>query len=99
MKFFCVTAVALCLASLKAAEPVGGPKVDSRPVVVERGANHRVWQRKVEEPVPGMEGKTRTVLKTYTEIAGGLHYLKEGQWIESQEQIELVAGGAVAQRG
>jgi hypothetical protein len=63
--------------------------------VVERGANHRVWERTVYEPGPNgtVVGKKHRV----TELATGLNYLRNGQWTPSREQIDLLpAGGAFA---
>ncbi len=52
---------------------------------------------------------TRTLIDTngapyqhvgrYTEIANGLHYLVDGEWVESEEIIEPHPRGAVARRG
>ena len=65
--------------------------------VVDLGPNHRVWQNETYEV--GINGKTYTHVHKYTELASGLNYLKNGQWVESQEDIEPYPGGAVAQRG
>src|SRR6185295_16153625 len=35
----------------------------------------------------------------YTELGTGLHYLKDGQWLESREEIKIVPGGAIAEEG
>jgi hypothetical protein len=37
--------------------------------------------------------------KSYVELASGLHYWKDGEWVESKEEIELFQGGAVARNG
>src|SRR3954471_19508172 len=98
MKFAFVCAViAFCSSSLPAVETAVKPKADSPPVIIEKGANHRVWQMTSEEPAPG--GKTRTVIKTYTELGGGMHVFRDGQWIESKEEIEIIPGGAIARQG
>lgn len=67
--------------------------------VVDRGANHRVWQRETYEQSP--DGKIVTHVHSYTELATGLHYrdASTGQWVESQELIEPFSGGAVARYG
>ena len=36
---------------------------------------------------------------SYVELATGMHYLKDGQWTESKEEIELIEGAAVARLG
>ena len=67
--------------------------------VVERGANHRVWQCETYEP--RANGTFATHVHKYTELATGLHYLKNGQWVQSQEQIVILpdGSGAVATQG
>jgi hypothetical protein len=54
--------------------------------IAERGPHHRIW--------------TNSAGGTYTELANGLHHLDQnGQWIESNEQIEILNGVAVARQG
>ena len=65
--------------------------------VVERGANHRVWQRTDYETKP--DGTVVPRLHQYTELATGLEYQQNGQWVDSQEQIEPYPAGAVANQG
>lgn len=66
--------------------------------VVERGANHRIWQWEVYEQGPN--GAVYPKIHKYTELATGMHYKDaSGQWQESQELIESYAGGAVAKQG
>ena len=67
--------------------------------MVDRGANHRVWQRETYEQSP--DGKIVPHVHSYTELATGLHYrdASTGQWVESQELIEPFSGGAVARYG
>ena len=69
----------------------------SEPVVVERGPHHRVWERKTVEVLPN--GRSITNRSSYTELATGMHYLKDGQWLESKEEIEIFQGAAVARQG
>jgi hypothetical protein len=45
------------------------------------------------------DGQNITEDHYVTELASGLNYLKDGQWIESKEEIELFQGGAVARQG
>jgi hypothetical protein len=66
-------------------------------VVVERGADHNVWERTVYEPGPN--GAVVGQLHRYTELATGLNYRdrQSGQWRPSREEIDLLpAGGAYA---
>jgi len=67
------------------------------PTVADRGAHHRVWQRILERVGP--DGKAIKQTNSYVELATGLHYQKDGQWLESKEEIELFEGGAVARHG
>ena len=63
--------------------------------VVENGPNHRVLERIIYEPGPNgtVVGRKHRV----TELATGLNYLKNGQWTESKEEIDLLPpGGAFA---
>src|SRR5689334_17286526 len=65
--------------------------------VTERGPHHRIWKRVVTESLPG--GRSRQQLKEVTELANGLHYVKDGQWLVSQEMFELFQNGAIARQG
>ncbi len=65
--------------------------------VVARGANYKLWQRVISESDTGGEAYTRIVY--YTELASGMHYLKDGQWIESEAKIEITKDGAAATKG
>ena len=64
---------------------------------VERGPNHKLWQRETFEQGP--DGQIITHVHQYKELATGMHYLQNGQWVESQELIEPYASGAIAQYG
>ena len=78
-----------------AAVPVPAPTAYR---VVDRGANHKVWQRETYEP--GLNGKYTTRVHQYVELAAGMHYKNsQGQWTESREKIEIFAGGAIARQG
>src|SRR6266571_221026 len=68
-------------------------KSDSTPyAVAERGAHHRVWERTEYEMTPF--GKIVPRIHRYTELATGMHYQKDGQWVESKEVIEPLPNGA-----
>jgi archaellum component FlaF (FlaF/FlaG flagellin family) len=61
--------------------------------VTERGADYNVHQRTTLE-----HGTNR--VHQYTELATGLNYQKNGQWIESKEEIDILPNGtAVATNG
>lgn len=40
-----------------------------------------------------------THVHKYTELASGMHYQKNGQWVESKELIVPYTTGAIAQQG
>jgi len=78
-------------AAIVAAPP---PKVGA--TVVSRGLDHRVWQT-----VRAVQSGDRTFLRTnaYKELKTGMHYLRDGELLESQEQIRIVNGYGVADQG
>ena len=61
-------------------------------VIIERGPHHRVWERTGYIVAP--DGQTFTNSQTYTELATGMHYWTNGQWLDSKEQIEILADGS-----
>jgi hypothetical protein len=71
---------------------------DTTYAVVDRGANHRVWQKTTYETLP--DGKQIPHIHKYTELATGMHYKNaKGQWVESKEEIEAFSSGAIARQG
>jgi hypothetical protein len=73
------------LRKLPVRQPVQINQLCLRPTayrVVERGANHRVWQREIYEKRP--DGTIVPHVEKITELATGMHYWKNGQWVESQ---------------
>jgi hypothetical protein len=67
------------------------------PQVTERGADHRIWMRVTESM--NAQGKVMYRTNSYTELGTGMHYFKDGQWVETKEEIELAGNGAVAMSG
>ena len=66
--------------------------------VVGRGANQRVWQHETYEKIPS--GQIVPHIHKYTELATGMHHTgANGKWVESKEEIEAFAGGAIARQG
>jgi hypothetical protein len=95
---WCSILVALCLGTPVApAQQRDVAAEPSQPVVAERGPHHRVIERTVQELQP--DGTLKERKSSYTELATGLHYLKDGQWVESREEIEIFNGAAVARQG
>ncbi len=62
--------------------------------IVEQGANHRVWQRETYEQTP--DGSIVPQVHKYTELATGMNYLKNGRWVESKEEIDILPNGTAA---
>src|SRR5262245_43554703 len=56
--------------------------------ISERGPHHRVWQR--IETLTNAVGRVITNRHSYTELATGLHFRKNGEWVETSEQIDLL---------
>ena len=77
-------------------EPVTASQ-DSAYAVVERGPHHRVWERTTSDIAP--DGRAISQVHRYIELATGMHYWQNGQWVESQELIESFPGGAIARQG
>jgi hypothetical protein len=65
--------------------------------VAERGPHSRVWQRVLSHPGPN--GKPVQRVHRYTELQTGLHYQRDGKWVESRETIAATADGAAATNG
>src|SRR3954462_8780019 len=66
--------------------------------IVSRGANHRTWERIENETRP--DGSRLPRVHRVMELATGMHFKDaDGAWVESREEIEPVAGGAVARQG
>jgi hypothetical protein len=81
----------LSSASASFATDVGGISV------TERGPHHRILSRVSWET--NLIGKVVAHTNSYTELATGMHYLKDNQWVESKAEIKLVLGGAEAVDG
>ena len=99
------TLLALGALQTSAAAPVGASQgtsqtalpPDTAYAVVERGANHRVWEKSSYELTA--DGAVYSQKHRYTELAAGLNYWQNGQWVESQEIIEPYTTGAIARQG
>jgi hypothetical protein len=82
------------------AQPKGRPAVNSDFAVSERGPHHKVWQRIEQRPAP--DGTMVDYLRSYEELATGLHFRNaRGEWEDSREEIEILPSnaGAIASRG
>ena len=76
-------------------EQVTIPTNEPAYAVVERGANHRVWQ--MTNYATLSSGETVPHNHKYTELVTGMqHQDAEGQWVESKEQIEILLQSATA---
>jgi hypothetical protein len=70
------------------------PIPDTPYSVVERGANHRIWQKFSYETT--VDGQVFEHSHSYTEIATGLAHLVGNQWVDSSPEIQITASGAQA---
>jgi hypothetical protein len=66
-------------------------------ICIQRGPHSKVWRRAVL--TTNQSGVVRTNLHSYTELATGLCYLHDGQYVDSVEQIEIVGQSAQAIHG
>src|SRR6266850_1231889 len=71
--------------------------VDPKYEVTDRGPHHKVWSRVTS----GSNDSGGLVLSTNSviELATGMHFLQDGKWVPSREQIEPFPAGAVARHG
>jgi RHS repeat-associated protein len=67
---------------------------DTPYVVVSKGANQQVWQKTTYETLPS--GQMVPHIHQYTELATGLHYWNNGQWVDSEEEIGILPNGTAA---
>jgi hypothetical protein len=100
MKFFpsyCFLVSLTCAAGYCQAQSVdanknGPPSTPS--AIISRGANSRVWEHTDYEKAP--DGKVTSVKHQYTELATGLCYQKNGKWLDSDEQINILPDGSAS---
>jgi hypothetical protein len=88
----------------RSAEPVAATALDATPdqapayIISDRGLHHRVLQKVVSARSPS--GRVISVTNdAYMELATGMHYLQDGQWLESKEEIVGYPFGAMAAQG
>ena len=65
--------------------------------VVERGPHHRKVVHVSAITAP--DGRALWKTNQYTELNVGMHYQRNGDWVESKEVIDIVPGGALASHG
>jgi hypothetical protein len=66
-------------------------------VCVQSGPNSKVWQSTFLST--DASGNVTTNVQSYTELATGICYLSNGQYVDSVEQVDPVPGGAQAVQG
>jgi hypothetical protein len=72
--------------------------VPSAPVIMDRDANSRIWGTVSLET--NEDGSVDSVTnQSYVELATGICYLTNGQFVDSVEEIDAVPGGAAATQG
>lgn len=90
--------VALALSSLEAGAQLATPTVALETKIIDRGPHHRTWQRVVQATWPHGAVFLRT--NSYVQLQNGAHYQNaNGEWIESEETIEIVNGIGIAEKG
>ena len=62
--------------------------------VTSRGPSARVWESTSYELLSS--GEVVPYLQHYTEVASGLCYQQNGEWVDSQEQINILPDGSAA---
>jgi hypothetical protein len=63
--------------------------------VTERGPNHKVWTR-TSSTIDPHTGRARPIVESYTEIQTAGSLLVNGQYVDSNPEIEITATGAQA---
>src|SRR6266478_6167986 len=83
-----------CLTSF--ADPLAAqPAADSgQALVIERGSDYAIVQLVTSQV--RADGLTVTRTNSYTALEMGMHYLKDGNWLETQERIEVAVDGSAA---
>jgi hypothetical protein len=98
MKALLYTCLATVLAGSFASSHAQTPSpTTSAYQIAERGPHHRVLER-TSYRTNRLGGLVPTQHR-YTELATGMHYLSDGQWVQSDTRIEPCPGGAVARHG
>jgi hypothetical protein len=62
--------------------------------VVGKDANSSVWENTVYELDPS--GQIVPKIHSFTELATGLHYQQNGQWLDSKEEIDIQPNGTAS---
>ena len=65
--------------------------------VTKRGPNQKVWQKTDYEIAA--DGRRLPHVHQFTELASGMNYLNNGEWVESKELIETYSSGAICRQG
>jgi hypothetical protein len=96
MKTVSAIFVALCVSTYWTnAQTISQPALTNTAyAVVSKGANQQVWQNTTYETLPS--GQKVPHIHQYTELATGLHYWNNGQWLDSKEEINILPNGTAA---
>src|SRR5688572_29868721 len=93
-KWGVVYSILLCCLGARAEVFLGSGEA----VVTERGPHHAVFSRLSQ--YVNSYGDVVTRSNGYVALATGMHFLKDGVWTESKEEIEILPSGyAVARQG
>ena len=63
----------------------------------ERGADYVVWQKLQQQT--NASGRVITTTNSFTELATGMHFQQNGQWVDATANIQLTTNGASALQG
>jgi len=89
---FLVAASVLCRAQTIANPQTTILPPPTEPTIASRDSDARVWAW--TEYQQGPTGQAVPVVHQYTELASGLCYQQNGQWMDSQEQINIQSDGS-----
>ncbi len=67
-----------------------------QPRVTERGLHHRVWETVIWQE--DMFGETRPQTHRFTELATGMHTVRDGEFVPASDELEITATGARASK-
>jgi hypothetical protein len=92
--YFGVAAISLSGLYLCQAQQASSFSTSSSVTIISRDANSKIWERTVYKQMPN--GQVITNKHQYMELATGLCYQQNGQWVDSQEQINILPDGSTA---
>ncbi len=95
MKTFLAVGVWL-MAAVVSVQAQGNRADPPQPRVTERGLHHRVWETVIWQE--DMFGETRPQTHRFTELATGMHTVRNGEFVPASDELEITATGARASK-